>query len=164
MILLKKDARLTDFDGNDSPLTGEVQAVQPKPDLPEGGDNILALISNYTERPDLLIAEIEKHDPGFVKKMNQRAEAISEETRKVRFEFSKIQAYATLFVQCLSALVVLYLFYILVSSEGTSKFWPIIGLTLFYAVSQGGKSGFMAIIQGLLSAIKSKTPNTPPEV
>ena len=65
--------------------------------------NFLALVSNFTERPDLLIAEVEKHDPGFIKRMNGSAQSHSERFREVGFKFGRRQAYMSLTVQVIAA-------------------------------------------------------------
>lgn len=67
---------MSDNDGGHGPKDGEIlgpegpQGAQQSPE----GDNYIALISQYTERPDLLIDTLEKHDPGFIARMNKKAE------------------------------------------------------------------------------------------
>ncbi len=39
--------------------------------LGENLPSIPALVSDYTNRPDLFLAEVERHDPGFIMRMNQ---------------------------------------------------------------------------------------------
>lgn len=138
-----------------------IRHLQPRT-FPKGAIIFSPSFPNYTERPDLLIAEIERHDPGFVKRMNERSQEISEETRKARFKFSKVQAYATLSIQIIAALVILFLAYTAVSNGGARDFWTIVALVLFYAVSQGGKNGFLAIIKGAIGIFKGgNAPDSP---
>lgn len=54
----------------DSPETEILPPEESGKDDQTAGNYFLAQVSNYTNRPDLLIAEIEKHDPGFIKRMN----------------------------------------------------------------------------------------------
>lgn len=108
---------------------------------------LIALVSSYTDRPDLLIAEIEKHDPGFVKRMNASSEAHAEEQRAARFKFGKFQAYTSLGVAVFAAVALIAaLFYAIYKEQG---FWTIAGIFLFYAVTQGGPAGFTRIIESL---------------
>lgn len=123
-------------------------------ETPLAGDNILALISNYTERPDLLIDAIEKHDPGFIARMNKSAEESSDRMQSARFRFGEIQAYTSLAVSVVAALVVLFLLYVLVSNDQFS-FWSILGLTCFYAVSQSGLSGFASLGKAIGDAVRA---------
>lgn len=132
------------------------EVLPPEPDDKASDSEakaIFALISSYTDRPDLLIAEIEKHDPGFIKRMNASAEAHSERIRKEKYNFGKRQAYVSLVVSVLAAVVVLFLLGVAIFKE--LGFWSIIGLVVFYAVSQGGYSGFTRIIKACSQAISS---------
>lgn len=129
---------------NDEPVAGEV-VEGDAPNIAAGSDYYLAQIANYTERPDLLIAEIEKHDSGFVKRMNERSEEIAEQTREARFKFSERQAYLTLGLQGIAALAVLALAFVIALTRD-DVFWPLVALIAFYAVSQGGRNGFISVI------------------
>lgn len=113
--------------------------------------NFLALISNYTDRPDLMIAEIEKHDPGFVQRMSAASERHAEQIREGKFSFGRRQAYLSLFIQTVAALSILVLLSFAVVNSG--GFWTIIGLVIFFAVSQGGRGGFMRVIDACAKAI-----------
>lgn len=120
----------------------------------------LLAISHYTDRPDLLVAELEKHDPGFVRRMNAASEKDSERMRTARFSFGRFQAYTALGVSVAGAGVLLGAVVIAVL-KGAS-FWVIIGLALFYAVTQGGSSGFLRLIDALsdlVSQVRGKRPD-----
>ena len=107
--------------------------------------NIQALIKNYTNRPDLLIAEIEKHDPGFVSKMNASAAAHSKRQRQDKLTFAKVQAYTALGLQVVAGLALLASVAYAVVSEHGGLLWTAIGLALFYGVAQSGSAGFSKI-------------------
>ena len=69
----------------EEPLSGPVIPPEKQGDSPPVPDNVLALISNYTERPDLLIESVERHDPGFIKRMTRNSEESAKRTRDIRF-------------------------------------------------------------------------------
>ena len=136
---------------NDDPKSGEV--LPPETETPTGDKlNILALIQNYTNRPDLFLAKVEEHDPGFIKRLNESAATHSEQLREGKFRFGKIQAYTALVVQCMAAAVLLGVTAYAVIS-GIAGFGIIIALTIFFAVTQSGMAGFLSIA----SALKEKT-------
>lgn len=135
------------------------------PEMPSGdggsvGDNYIALISQYTERPDLLIDALERNDPGFVKRMNSKAEARSDRMSDARFWFGGIQAYTGLFISVLAALTVLGLLAYSVVING-GAFWLTIAFAAFFAVSQGGPSGFAEMCKGIADFFRkgSSKPN-----
>jgi hypothetical protein len=144
----------------ENPKSGEILP----PDEESGGTeglvtpSILALISNYTDRPDLFLAEVEKHDPGFTKRMNASAERHSEQLRQGKYDFGKRQAYVALAVSALSAGAILIILGLSVwKGQG---FWAIIGLAAFYAVTQGGSFGFSQITEACAALIKKMTGKT----
>ena len=114
--------------------------------------DIAANIHQYTERPDLLIAEIEKHDPGFIKQLNKRALEFSDKTRKARFDFGKRQAYVSLFVSSVSAIAVLAAMFYLIY-RGDAGIGTFLGIGAVFAITQGGPGGFTKIIQACEKAI-----------
>lgn len=145
---------MTDAD-NKKPIDGEVlgnghevdsmeTSVPPQEGAP---NNWLALISNYTERPDLFLAEVEKHDPGFVARMNKDSQERAERTESARFRFSKHQAYTSLALSLGAGLVIISTIAI-VAIKG-ANFWPIMALGLVFAITQGGSLGFEKIIEAL---------------
>lgn len=145
-----------DNESDDEPKSGEV--LEPRGESPDSpvGDNYIALISQYTERPDLLIKALEEHDPGFVGRMNQKAEENSDRMSKARFRFGGIQAYAGLIISVLAALTVLGLVvWVIVFGGDSGPFWTIIALVIFYAVSQGGPSGFFELVRGFADMVRS---------
>lgn len=114
---------------------------------------ILASIQNYTDRPDLMLEVLEKHDPGFIKSMNEEMREIEQKFRNEKMTFGKYQAYAALFISAISALGVLFALIYSVTT-GISGFTTIIALAIFYAVSQGGTKGFLAIIDGFRKLLR----------
>ena len=117
---------------------------------------ITTYLTQYTDRPDLLLQVIEQHDPGFIKSLNETAKKFSDKARNSRFRFSKIQAYSGLSVSIFAAVVVLIgLVYLIYS--GNTGFWNFVGLAVFYAISQGGSDGFIRISKAcakLISGLK----------
>lgn len=51
---------------------------------PPSTQNVLALIASYTARPDLFLDAMEKHDPGFVTRMNRSTEKNAKRTRNIK--------------------------------------------------------------------------------
>ena len=132
---------------DDDARSGEV--LGPKTDKPDPDKtNLIALISNYTDRPDLLLAEIEKHDPGFTKRMDAASESRATRTETARFFFGKRQAYSALCLSLIAALAVLFVLYVLVSS-GQASFWTLLGIGVMYAITQGGALGFNKLIDSI---------------
>lgn len=134
----------------------QVEVLDPLPPDGAGGTaEVLAIIANYTERPDLLLEVVEKHDPGFIKRMNENAEAGAAEFRQSRFRFGRFQAYTTLLVQVAAALAILgFVGYALV--QGKLNFSLLLAFAVFYAVAQGGRGGFMEIARGLAALLSGK--------
>jgi hypothetical protein len=155
---------LTEEGGKHPPRNGEI--LPPERDQDQGenaglSQTWLAQVNNYTDRPDLLIAEIEKHDPGFVKRMNDAAEKDSAELRSARFKFGKVQAYAALGVSVVAALAVLgAIFYAIHSGAG---FGTLIALAAVYAVSQGGSRGFSRLVEAVSEHIGRGKGDKPKE-
>ncbi len=128
---------------------------------------LLAQVSNYTNRPDLFLETIEKHDPGFIKRMNADAEQFNKKARGSMFKFGKIQAYTGLIISVVAAVALLG---IIVSAVFVKNigFMQILALGIVYAISQAGTSGF-ANIAGQVAKIagkgeKSDDDSTPPGV
>ena len=107
---------------------------------------ITTYLTQYTDRPDLLLNVIEQHDPGFIKSVNESAKKFSEEARDSRFRFGKIQAYSGLSVSIIAAAVVLIALVYLIYT-GNISFLNFVGLAVFYAITQGGSGGFIRIIK-----------------
>lgn len=128
------------------PVTG---GVGPSPEiLAHFGDH-------YTERPDLLIEALEKYDPGFVARMNSNAEEGAKQFRESRFKFGRSQAYSSLLIQIIAAIAVLFMAVYLVVSEQAS-FGNLIACAAFFAVTQGGRSGFLEIAKGLAGLLSGR--------
>lgn len=109
---------------------------------------IFAQITQYTNRPDLLLETLEKHSPGFIDDTVKRANRIAEREAEGRFHFGKRQAYTALVVSVIAAAGVIgALFYAF--ALGAANFLTIVGLGVFYAISQGGGVGFSKIVAGI---------------
>ncbi len=138
------------------PVDGEILSSEEQPSQPQDGNtNWLALISNYTERPDLFLAEVEKHDPGFTARMNDDARIRAERDSIARFNFSRTQAYVSLGVAVIAAMMLLYTIYSVAIKTGS--FGSILALGAVYAITQGGSLGFSKLIS-TLSELVSKAP------
>lgn len=144
--------------GPDDPKSGDVLGPSAPNQEVTAGDLHLALVNQYTERPDLLIEALERNDPGFVKKLNEKIEERAEKTSKRRFRFSTIQAYATLSVQVIAALCLLFLCGFAIYKLD-SPFWPLIALGVVYAITQSGPSGFIEMCRGLADLLRSRKPD-----
>lgn len=146
-------------DEKKEPLEGEVEEKPSISEAPQStitNTQIYADIAQYTQRPDLFIAEVEKHDPGFVKRLNNLAEETAKKDGDIRFKFGKHQAYTGLIYQgfaniCLFALAGGLLY------TGKLGFSSIIGIAIFYAVIQSGFDGFIEIARGVAKVILQKT-------
>lgn len=107
---------------------------------------IAAQINQYTDRPDLVLETIEKYDPGFIKSMNVDARAFSKKYRESRFAFGRFQAYASAIAAIIAVIGIFILMYILTISDRLN-FWNIVGLAMFYAITQSGPSGFLEVVK-----------------
>ena len=118
--------------------------------------NINALVNAYTERPDLLIDALEKHDPGFVQTMNEDARDKANRFHESKFKFGERQAYASMGIGIATPVAIFgaifYLIYL-----GKLTFWLLVGFLLFFAVTQGGLSGFHKIIDAI-SRLMGRSP------
>lgn len=134
---------------DDDPGSDEPEIIPPKTDeastSPSVYAEITASIAQYTERPDLLIDAIERHDPGFVKEMNEEARSFSRRSRNARFVFGGVQAYATLIVQVVAAVIILGVAAYGIAN-GVIDGWLVLALAVFYAVTQSGPAGFMGVV------------------
>ena len=98
--------------------------------------------AHYTNRPDL-----ERICPGAVQSMLDKTIAAASRDEEARFHFGKIQAYIALFLQTVGGVASIALaFYCVAQGE---VFSGIIASAIFYAITQGGMSGFSAIIQSI---------------
>lgn len=141
-------------DGRDK-SSGEILEPEIGANGPPMGDSYIALISQYTERPDLLIDALEKNDPGFVHRMNKSSERRAEAMSNARFRFGGIQAYVGLAISALAAISTLgFIGYSVIN--GTASFGVFASLTIFYAVSQGGPSGFVAIVESMAAWVSQR--------
>lgn len=115
--------------------------------------DIAAQITQYTDRPDLFLEAIERHDPGFIKSINDEAREFSRKFRRSRFRFGRFQAYSALLMALCAAGLVLYIIYDL-SQRGLLTFWALLGLGIFYAITQSGASGFVKIASQIADIAK----------
>ena len=153
---------MSDDKDEHAPKSGEIlppDAGQAKADEVGLSQTLLALVNNYTDRPDLLLAEIEKHDPGFIKRMNEASERDSSELRDARFHFGKAQAYTSLVVSVLAAFAVLGMGFLAIHKG--AGFGTLIALGALYAISQGGTRGFSRLVDAvshLIGRAKGEKP------
>lgn len=148
----KTDATTSEDDNEGEFLGREHDSAGP----PHIYADIAASITQYTERPDLLIDALERHDPGFVQRMNDDARSMAKETRKSRHRFGEAQAYTGLVVSVIMALGILGALFYAISKE-SAGFWFVISLVGLLAVSQGGRIGFLSIIEGIRSLLSNKS-------
>ena len=131
-----------------------------EPFMPENGEHTtaanlyLAQVSNYTDRPDLLIEKIEEHDPGFIRRMNEASERNAAEERDARFKFGKRQAYAGLSVSVLAAIASLGFLGLAIMNG--ADFWQIIAIGIVYAITQGGSFGFSRLVDAVAELLSSR--------
>lgn len=155
---------MTDDTDEDAAKNGEVLPPdngEQRPDEIGLNQTLLAVVSNYTDRPDLLIAEIEKHDPGFVKRMNEAAERDSAQLREARFKFGRFQAYSALAVSVVGALAMLAaVFFALYMKAG---FGSILAIGIIYAITQGGTKGFSRLVEAISELIGKSKGDGPSE-
>lgn len=115
---------------------------------------ITAQISQYTDRPDLLLEVIEKYDPGFIKGMNEESREFSRRSRISRFRFGRFQAYGSAIVAFLVAFSILTIILVM-ALDGSLTFLHLLGFGIFYAITQSGPSGFKRVIDQIVKVIKS---------
>ncbi len=132
----------------DKPKQGKVLPPEKKS---RGDTNIHnTLIANIHERPDLMLEAFEQADPGFTKRALELFEAELKTTYSIKFWFGIITAYTNLAVKTIIALIICpLLMYLVITSDTGAKFWLIIALTVLFAVSQSGNSGFTEITKAL---------------
>ena len=97
-----------------------------------GAESYLAHLTSFAQRPDLFLAEVEKHDPGFTKRIYERMHNNSERDREMRFFFGKAQAWVSLGIGLMAAIATLFLLYLSVKND--AGFWTIFGLSIFFAI------------------------------
>lgn len=94
--------------------------------------DILAQFNQYTDRPDLFLEAVERHDPGFIARINSEARELSTKSRLARFKFGLIQSYTALCVSAGAAIGLLLVAVMLVIYK-QSGFWEFVGLAIFFA-------------------------------
>ena len=131
-----KESRISERskDENDRASTEAEPEILPKnaSASSSGAESYLAHLTSFAQRPDLFLAEVEKHDPGFTKRINERMHENSERDRETRFLFGKVQAWASLGIGLMAAFATLFLLYL--SVKNNAGFWTIIGLSIFFAI------------------------------
>lgn len=125
------------------------EIISPRGDMAENATQILlAEVKNYTDRPDLFLETIERHDPGFIKRFNQDAEAHAKKLQGSTFNFGRFQAYTVLLVQVVLSLATIAILGLAViynqAGSGT-----IISLGVVLAIILSGPSGFSNIAKVL---------------
>lgn len=147
-----------DSDGSHGPKDGEViPPTKADSDLtPSIYAEIAAQINQYTDRPDLLLEVVEKHDPGFVKEMNNEARQFSRKYRTSRFRFGRVQSYTGLAVSVGAAALLLYVIYLLAMTRQLG-FWNLVALGIVFAIAQSGTTGFLKVVNQIADIIKGTT-------
>jgi len=151
---LKREAYLKDNLG-ENPEEGQVvdpAEVSSDSDIKQ---HILAQINQFSERPDLFLETIEKHSPGFIKALVEDFKTVEKRDNDARYKFGKFQAYIGLIIQGLSGLVGLFGFIALIFTNQFG-FGSAVGVTLFFAVSQGGVSGFQRIAEAFANILNKQ--------
>ena len=107
---------------------------------------LLAEVKNYTDRPDLFLETVERHDPGFIKRLNADAQTHAGKLRHSTFNFGRFQAYTVLFVQVVLsfATIGVLAMAVIYNQAGAST---IISLGVVLAIILSGPSGFGAIAE-----------------
>lgn len=131
-------------DPTDSPETG-AKIIPPRAGDSESATQILlAEVKNYTDRPDLFLETIERHDPGFIQRFNRDAESHAKKLQNSTSNFGRFQAYTVLLVQvALSFSVIAILALSVIYNEAGSG--TIISLGVVLAIILSGPSGFTNI-------------------
>lgn len=130
--------------------------LQPQTDAQDNANlSVQAIIanqiSNYTNRPDLLLKALEEYSPGAVKEIHELTVKNIKEQQQARFIFGVRRAYTSLVLQAVAAVASLGLaFFSVFKGVG---FWGILGAAILYAVTQGGITGFGKIIDAVSTAI-----------
>ncbi len=116
---------------------------------------ILALFQNNTNAKEFLEV-IEKHNPGFIKKLSDASKDTSTQSTKNRENFSRFQAYFSLLFRIIFGGAVFGLLTSLVIKNGELDFFTIIGLAILFAITQGGSQGFRNITAAIVEWIKNR--------
>jgi len=87
--------------------------------------------------------------------MNEATEIHAKEERAARFKFGRFQAYVALVVSGIAALGAVGLIALLIVN-GAASFGTIIAMGLVYAVTQGGASGFIKLIDAIVGFVKGR--------
>lgn len=140
--------------GQDDVKNGDVLPPTPPEGIPPAlYAEIVAQINQYTDRPDLLIEVIERHDPGFIRSMNEEAKEFSKKSRLSKFNFGRAQAYTSLVLQVIAALSVLAVLGWL-GYTGKLTFGNAVAIGIVYAITQSGMSGFTKIVSQIAQLFK----------
>jgi|GEM_PF-6736184 len=106
--------------------------------------NTQNILAQYQERPDLLIEALEKHDPGFVQRMNKLTEERTARSSDATLRFQEWQAYFIIGLSVLGVCFLLGLFSVL-AYQGKINLTVGLLIIILISVIQSGPSGLMAI-------------------
>lgn len=122
--------------------------MPPRGDADTAAENatqiLLAEVKNYTDRPDLFLETIERHDPGFIARFNRDAEAHAKKLQSSTFNFGRFQAYTVLSVQILLSFATIGVLAVAVIYNNAGS-GTIISLGIVLAIILSGPSGFANI-------------------
>lgn len=104
-----------------------------------------------------MLEVVEKHDPGFIKSINQEAKDFSRKNREAKFKFGRFQSYLSAVVAAVAALGAVGVLFLL-AWNNTLTFPVVIALGVFFAISQSGASGFLRIVNQISHLITGKKP------
>jgi len=120
--------------------------------------NTQNILAQHQERPDLLIEALEKHDPGFVQRINKLTEEKTARSNDSILRFHERQAYAIVAISVVGVVFLLGLFAVL-AYQGKIDFTLGLLTIILISVIQSGPSGLMAIssaVARLIDRIKKE--------
>ena len=111
-------------------------------------------INDFTQNPDLFIETLEKHDPGFIKKVNSITIENAKQDQDFRNKFGKFQAWISLFIASTMAYLSFGILIILIMVHQFNLL-NCIGVGFIYAVTQGKSRAFYLVIEKAFALIES---------
>lgn len=120
---------------------------------------IIAQISQYTERPDLLLETLEKHSPGYIRESIAEGRELNREERRARFKFTRFQSYLAVTVRAVAVIALITIAGIAVYQDHAS-FPTLAGLGLMIAIAQSGPAAALRAMERILLAWRGKDPDT----
>ncbi|XDZ65121.1 hypothetical protein AB8880_09310 [Alphaproteobacteria bacterium LSUCC0684] len=114
--------------------------------------NTQNILAQYQERSDLLIEALEKHDPGFVQRMNKMTEEKTARSHESILRFHERQAYVIIVLSVVGVVFLLGLFAVL-ALQGNIDFTVGLLIIILISVIQSGPGGLMAIASAVVRLI-----------